>query len=64
MARKLRLEFPGAVYHVIKISTAVTNGWLAEALQMGSPTLVSQNMSLHRKAPGRYLDYITRLTKE
>ena len=39
------------------------DGW-ADALQMGSPTLVSQLMSLNRKAPGQYLDYITRMTKE
>ena len=38
MARKLRLEFPGAIYHV-------SNRWLTEHLQTGTPVAVNQYVS-------------------
>ena len=64
MARKLRLEFPGAFYHVINAPRAhkpwqlpnvdlcgrshASNRWLTEHLQMGTPVAVSQYVSAFR----------------
>ena len=52
MSRKLRFEYPGALYHIINLegSHCVSsetrqlchNGWIAEALQIGSESAVSK----------------------
>ena len=52
-----------AVAHQLKRTTTASNAWLAEALQMGHPSLVSQIMSLGRKNPERYAGHLARLTQ-
>lgn len=53
----------GAIAFQIKRTTAASNGWLAETLRMGSPTLVSQIVLLAQKRLERYTEYLARLTK-
>jgi hypothetical protein len=91
MARKPRLEFPGAGYHVInrgntggiclgspgrlgalrkvrvaalmRATTSVSNGWLAEKLKMGRPATVSQCVRRFRLEKGEQtVDYVQALS--
>ena len=56
MARKPRLEYPGAEYHVGKVAlsyvmkerSSANNSWLAEQLDMGSGVYVSKHVGLAR----------------
>jgi hypothetical protein len=53
-----------AIASQLKNTTSASNGWLAEVLQMGTPTMVSQTMQLVRKMPERFAENLARLTKD
>jgi len=45
MPRKLRLEFPGAIYHVINRGNYQLTAWIVENLNMGQASSVSAFVS-------------------
>ena len=55
MARPLRFQYPGAVYHLMARGdggkTTVSNGRIAGRLAMGHPGAVSRLVSASRKDP-------------
>jgi REP element-mobilizing transposase RayT len=53
-----------AIAIMLKGSSSTSNAWVAEILNMGTPTLVSQVMSLARKKPERYMGILAQLTKD
>jgi len=57
MARKLRLEFPGAIYHA-------SNRWLTEHLQLGTPIAVSQYVSVFRHHRSSDQSFIQQFTEK
>jgi len=71
MARSVRVEFPGAFYHVMARPIAGNRffsikEWLAEKLQMRSAANVSQLLRRavvkrrNRQVPSRFADFINR----
>ena len=52
-----------AVAAHLKATTDVSNGWLAERLEMGSPTYVSKHVGLLRRGVGAGRPWFERLQK-